>query len=71
MARVKADHLGTSRAKLMNKPRRHRTSLNADTRPRASMLEYRLHNVLRRGNALTSPSSMSFTIDNAERRGLL
>jgi hypothetical protein len=35
------------------------------------MLEYRLHNVLRRGNALTSPSSMSFTIDNAERRGLL
>jgi hypothetical protein len=56
---------------LMNEPRRHRTSLNSDTRPRVSMLQDRLHNVPRRGNALTAPSSTSFHINNAERRGLL
>ena len=71
MARVKADHVETSQAELMNEPRRRRTSLNADTRLRAGMLQYCLRNMLRRGNALTSPLSMSFSIDNAERCGLL
>jgi hypothetical protein len=35
------------------------------------MLQYRLHNLLRRRNALTPPLSMAFTVDNAERRDLL
>jgi hypothetical protein len=71
MPRVKADHVETSRAELMNEPRRHRTSLNADPRPRASMLQHRPHNLLGRRNALAPPLAMAFTIDNAERRGLL
>jgi hypothetical protein len=37
---------------------------------RARMLQHRLHNLLGRGNALTSPLSMTFAINNAERRGL-
>jgi hypothetical protein len=71
MPRVKASHVETSRTELMNEPRRHRTSLNADTHLRARMLQHRLHNPLGRGNALTPPLSMTFTINNAERRGLL
>jgi hypothetical protein len=67
MPRVKADHVETSRAELMN----DRTSLNADPRPRASMLQHRPHNLLGRRNALAPPLAMAFTIDNAERRGLL
>ena len=55
----------------MNEPRRHRSSLHADTRLRASMLKHRVHNLFGRRNALTTPKSMAFAINDAESRGLL
>src|SRR5271155_4466334 len=71
MPGIKAGHIEISRAELMNEPRCHGTSLDADPRTRAGVLKHSVSNLLRGRDALPTPKSTTFAIDNAEHRGLL
>jgi hypothetical protein len=55
----------------MNKPRRHWTSFDADPHTRAGVLQNCVRNLPKGRGALPRPKSMTFSIDNAEHRGLL